>query len=93
MCLTTPAKVIKKSGDGMLEVTVGSGSTCLIVSGILLPEEVGIRGYIIIHAGSAMHKMERIEAEENLRFSRELAQTTGQEATFWCEECGGKLWT
>ena len=58
MCLAIPAKVIEKSDDGMLKATVGNGPTCLTVSGILLPEEVEIGDYIIIHAGFAMHKME-----------------------------------
>ena len=79
MCLAIPAKVIEKSDDGMLKAT---GPTCLTVSGILLPEEVEIGDYIIIHAGFAMHKMEKTEAEESLRLFRELAQATGQEATF-----------
>ena len=81
MCLAIPAKVIEKSDDGMLKATVGNGPTCLTVSGILLPEEVEIGDYIIIHAGFAMHKMEKTEAEESLRLFRELAQATGQEAT------------
>ena len=72
----------EKSDDGMLKATVGNGPTCLTVSGILLPEEVEIGDYIIIHAGFAMHKMEKTEAEESLRLFRELAQATGQEATF-----------
>ena len=82
MCLAIPAKAIEKSDDGMLKATVGNGPTCLTVSGILLPEEVEIGDYIIIHAGFAMHKMEKTEAEESLRLFRELAQATGQEATF-----------
>ena len=41
-----------------------------------------IGDYIIIHAGFAMHKMEKTEAEESLRLFRELAQATGQEAAF-----------
>ena len=86
MCLAIPAKVIEKSDDGMLKATVGNGPTCLTVSGILLPEEVEIGDYIIIHAGFAMHKMEKTEAEESLRLFRELAQATGQEATSGYEE-------
>ena len=82
MCLAIPAKVIEKSDDGMLKATVGNGPTCLTVSGILLPEDVEIGDYIIIHAGFAMHKMEKTEAEESLRLFRELTQATGQEATF-----------
>jgi len=70
MCLAIPAKVIEKSDDGMLKATVGNGPTCLTVSGILLPEEVEIGDYIIIHAGFAMHKMEKTEAEESLPFPR-----------------------
>ena len=76
MCLAIPAKVIEKSDDGMLKATVGNGPTCLTVSGILLPEEVEIGDYIIIHAGFAMHKMEKTEAEESLRLFRELAQAS-----------------
>lgn len=82
MCLAVPAKVIEESDDDMLGATVGSGPTCLTVSGILLPEEVEIRGYIIIRTGFAIHKMKRIEAEGSLRPFRELAQATGQETTF-----------
>ena len=78
MCLAIPAKVIEKSDDGMLKATVGNGPTCLTVSGILLPEEVEIGDYIIIHAGFAMHKMEKTEAEESLRLFRELAQPPGR---------------
>ena len=98
MCLAIPAKVIEKSDDGMLKATVGNGPTCLTVSGILLPEEVEIGDYIIIHAGFAMHRggvaqrthqrhrrplrQRYIGIPESLRLFRELAQATGQEATF-----------
>ncbi len=75
-------KISERTHYGMLKATVGNGPTCLTVSGILLPEEVEIGDYIIIHAGFAMHKMEKTEAEESLRLFRELAQATGQEATF-----------
>ena len=82
MCLAIPAKVIEKSDDGMLKATVGNGPTCLTVSGILLPEEVEIGDYIIIHGESGRHTREKSEAEESLRLFRELAHATGQEATF-----------
>lgn len=82
MCLAIPAKVIEKLDDGMLKATVGNGPTCLTVSGMLLPGGVEIGDYVIIHAGFAMHKMEKTEAEESLRLFRELAEVSGQEAAF-----------
>lgn len=82
MCLAIPAKIIEKQDDGMLRATVGNGPTCLTVSGILLPEGVEVGDYVIIHAGFAMHKMDRTEAEESLRLFRELAQAVGESADF-----------
>ena len=78
MCLAIPAKVIEKSDDGMLKATVGNGPTCLTVSGILLPEEVEIGDYIIIHAGFAMHKMEKTEAERACAFSARWPKPPGR---------------
>ena len=80
MCLAIPARVIEKSEDGMLRATVGDGPPCLNVSGLLLPEAVEIGDYVIVHAGFAMHKMERTEAEESLRLFRQLAEMESGEA-------------
>ena len=82
MCLAIPARVVEKSEDGMLRATVGNGPTCLTVSGVLLPEPVEVGEYIIIHAGFAMHKMARTEAEESLRLFREIAEASGQQPNF-----------
>lgn len=82
MCLAIPAKIIEKMDEGMLRATVGNGPTCLTVSGMLLPEEVNVGDYVIVHAGFAMHKMDRTEAEESLRLFRELAEAAGETATF-----------
>lgn len=82
MCLAIPAKIVEKKEDGMLLATVGDGATRLSVSGLLLPEEPEIGDYVIVHAGFAMHKMERTEAEESLRLFRELAELNGAEVTF-----------
>ena len=82
MCLAIPAKVVETLPDGMLRATVGNGPTCLTVSGMLLPETVEVGDYIIVHAGFAMHRMERTEAEESLRLFRELAEATGETPNF-----------
>lgn len=82
MCLAIPAKIVEKMDEGMLRATVGNGPTCLTVSGMLLPEEVDVGDYVIVHAGFAMHKMDRTEAEESLRLFRELAEAAGETATF-----------
>ena len=81
MCLAIPAKVIEKRENGMLRATVGNGPTCLSVSDMLLPEPVEVGDYIIVHAGFALHKMDRTEAEESLRLFRELATASGEKAT------------
>ena len=79
MCLAIPAKVIEKQANDMLVASVGGGPTHLSVSGMLLAEPVEIGDYIIVHAGFALHKMERTEAEESLRLFRELADITSRE--------------
>ncbi len=82
MCLAIPVKVVETLDNDMLRVTVGNGPTDLTVSGILLPEKAAVGEYLIVHAGFAMHKMERTEAEESLRIFRELAQAAGDTPTF-----------
>ena len=82
MCLAIPTKVVATLDDGMLKVTGGNGPTELTVSGMLLPEEAKIGDYLIVHAGFAMHKMERTEAEESLRLFRELSRADWDEPTF-----------
>ena len=73
MCLAVPAKIIEKLDNDMLVASVGDGPTRLSISGMLLAESVEIGDYVIVHAGFALHKMERTEAEESLRLFRELA--------------------
>lgn len=82
MCLAIPSKVLERLDDGMLSVSVGNGPTVLTVSSMLLPEEVQKGDYLIVHAGFAMHKMDRTEAEESLRLFRELASSIGEKASF-----------
>lgn len=82
MCLAIPTRVLEIENDGMIRVAVGNGSSELHVSGILLPEEVNVGDYLIVHAGFAMHKMETTEAEESLRLFRELVADSGEVATF-----------
>lgn len=82
MCLAIPAKIIEKKDDSMLTVTVGEGATTLSISGLLLAEPVEVGDFVIVHAGFAMHKMERTEAEESLRLFRELVEVSGEQVTF-----------
>ena len=82
MCLAIPAKIIEKKDDSLLTVTVGEGSTTLSISGLLLAEPVEVGDFVIVHAGFAMHKMERTEAEESLRLFRELVEVSGEQVTF-----------
>ncbi len=82
MCLAIPAKVIELLDGDMIKATVGHGSTVLTVSSMLLPEPVSIGDYVIVHAGFAMHKVNKTEAEESLQLFREISTSIGDTPNF-----------
>nr|WP_245994640.1 HypC/HybG/HupF family hydrogenase formation chaperone [Desulfosoma caldarium] len=53
--------------------TVKVGGAVRKASLTLLPEQVSVGDYVIVHAGFALHKVDPREAEESLRLLRELA--------------------
>ena len=44
------------------------------VSLLLLPEEVSIGEFVLVHAGFAIHKIDREAAEETLKLIEEIAE-------------------
>ena len=83
MCLAIPAQIVELKEDGMARARVGESQTYLNTSVMLLPEPAEVGDYIIVHAGFALHKLNREEAQETLRLLREMAQTLeGQSAGF-----------
>ena len=82
MCLAIPAK-IEEINEGMAKCRVGESDTFLDVSIMLMPEEVAVGDYLIVHAGFALRKLDPQEAEESLRIMRDMIKLTdGIEANF-----------
>lgn len=83
MCLAIPAQIVELKEDGMARARVGESETYLNTSVMLLPEPAEVGDYVIVHAGFALHKLNREEAQETLRLLREMAETLeGQPAGF-----------
>ena len=69
MCLAIPALIIEKHGD-FARASVGGVEREISLEMADQPVEVG--DYVLLHAGFAIHKIEREEAEETLRLMREV---------------------
>lgn len=77
MCLAIPAEVIHVEDE---MATVKIGDSLRKASLILLPEEVQLGDYVIVHAGFALHKVDPLEAQESLKLLRELAAFADEES-------------
>ncbi|MCD6169363.1 MAG: HypC/HybG/HupF family hydrogenase formation chaperone [Candidatus Latescibacteria bacterium] len=70
MCLAIPMKVIKiKGSEGIVELSGVEREVNL-----QLVEDVSVGDYILIHAGFAIQKLDREEAEETLSYLRQMAE-------------------
>lgn len=63
-------KIISIKGD---KAEVKSGRTCREIS-IALLKDVNIGGYVIVHAGFAIEKVNEERAKETLQILREMRQ-------------------
>ena len=52
------------------------------VSTLLLPENVHVGDYLIVHAGFALRVLEPREAEESLKLFRQIAEQDGLSVNF-----------
>lgn len=73
MCLAVPAEIIEIS-DNIATCRVGEGNTTLNASLMILDDEVAPGDFLIIHAGFAIRKLDRVEAEETLKILRDVMQ-------------------
>jgi hydrogenase expression/formation protein HypC len=69
MCLAVPALIVEKHGE-FAKADVGGVVREISLEMIDRPAEVG--DYVLLHAGFAIHRIEREEAEETLRLMREV---------------------
>ncbi len=63
MCLAIPSKIIKINE---MVATVDVYGARRDVNLLLLPEEVAVGDYVLVHAGFALQKVEKEYAEESL---------------------------
>jgi len=77
MCLAIPSKVLSIDENNMAEVdTLGVKRE---VSLDLVPDEVNVGDYVLIHVGYAMGKIDEKEALESLEIYKKLAEAAAQE--------------
>ncbi|MGQ9602881.1 MAG: HypC/HybG/HupF family hydrogenase formation chaperone [bacterium] len=69
MCLAIPALVIEKNGDW---ARADVGGVIREISLELVDQPVDVGDYVLLHAGFAIHKLEKEEALETLRLMREV---------------------
>ncbi len=69
MCLAIPALIVEKE-DNRAKASVGGVVRDISLELIDRPAEVG--DYVLLHAGFAIHKLDRAEAEETLKLMREV---------------------
>jgi len=69
MCLAIPALIVEKKGH-WAKANVGGVVREISLELIDRPAEVG--DYVLLHAGFAIHKLDKEDAEETLRLMREV---------------------
>jgi hydrogenase expression/formation protein HypC len=70
MCLAIPMKIIKKEGDS---AWVEAGGLNYKVSLALLPE-AELEDFVLVHAGFAIQRLDKKEADETLALFKKLQE-------------------
>jgi hydrogenase expression/formation protein HypC len=71
MCLAIPSEIVEIREK---MATVDVSGIRREVSLLLLPEEASVGDYVLVHAGFAIHKIDREAAEEALKLINEIAE-------------------
>jgi hydrogenase expression/formation protein HypC len=71
MCLAIPSEIVEIR-DKM--ATIDVAGIRREVSLLLLPEEASIGDFVLVHAGFAIHKIDKEAAEEALKLIQELTE-------------------
>jgi hydrogenase expression/formation protein HypC len=69
MCLAVPALIVEKQGN-TAKASIGQVVREISLELLDRPAEVG--DYVLLHAGFAIHRLDREEALETLRLMREV---------------------
>ena len=77
MCLSIPSKIVVIDEDNV--ATVDTMGVKRQVSLDLMPDEVGVGDYILIHVGFAMSKIDEEEALQSLETYQEILEAMEME--------------
>jgi len=69
MCLAIPALIVEKEGN---QAKADIGGVVRDISLELIDRPAQIGDYVLLHAGFAIHKLEKEEAEETLKLMRDV---------------------
>ena len=72
MCLAVPSEIV---GINDLVATIDVSGARRNISLMLLPEEVQVGDFVIVHAGFALQKIDREAGQEALRLIKELVES------------------
>lgn len=73
MCLAIPGEIIEVEADGLAVVEIGGARKRVSVQ---LVDEVAAGDFVLVHAGFAIDKIDRIEAQKTMELFDELARLT-----------------
>lgn len=76
MCLAIPSKVIKIQD---MNATVDVYGARRDISLLLLPEEVALGDFVLVHAGFAIQKVDNDAAHEALKYIKQIIEETEEE--------------
>ena len=79
MCLAIPSKIVRIDNH---IATVDVYGARRDISLMLLPEEVTVGDYVLVHAGFAIQKVDRDIAEESLKLIKETFDQCPDESFF-----------
>lgn len=71
MCLAIPSLIIEKEGFKALVDVYGTRRE---VNLMLLPEDAEVGDYVLVHAGFAIHKVDKEAARESLKYIKEIIE-------------------
>ncbi len=69
MCLAVPSKIIEKKG---MMATIDVRGARKEISLLILPEEVDVGDYVLVHAGFAIQRVDKEAGDEALRLLNEI---------------------
>jgi hydrogenase expression/formation protein HypC len=78
MCLAVPSKIVSK--DNMI-ATVDVYGARRDISLLLMPEEVDIGDYVLVHAGFAIQKVQYDVAQDSLNVIKEVLEKLEEEGS------------